>query len=148
MMAKIKMPGMLLSELLSGFALHDPVPSIQIFDIASNSVNVTADSAFIALPGIKTNGIDYAIDAVKAGAIVVIYDATDEYSLQRIPLLRKQVDTQWIGVDRLDRANGHIVSRFFGDPGKAMTIVGITGTDGKSSVTHLVTQALTRIGKS
>jgi len=148
MMAKIKMPGMLLSELLSGFALHDPVPSIQIFDIASNSVNVTADSAFVALPGIKTNGIDYAIDAVKAGAIAVIYDAADEYSLQRIPLLRKQVDTHWIGVDQLDRANGHIVSRFFGDPGQAMTIVGITGTDGKSSVTHLVTQALTRIGKS
>jgi UDP-N-acetylmuramoyl-L-alanyl-D-glutamate--2,6-diaminopimelate ligase len=148
MMAKIKMPGMLLSELLSGFALHDPVPSIQIFDIASNSVNVTANSAFIALPGIKTNGIDYAIDAVKAGAIAVIYDAADEYSLQRIPLLRKQVDTHWIGVDQLDRANGHIVSRFFGDPGQAMTIVGITGTDGKSSVTHLVTQALTRIGKS
>jgi hypothetical protein len=37
MMAKIKMPGMLLSELLSGFALHDPVPSIQIFDIAGES---------------------------------------------------------------------------------------------------------------
>jgi len=148
MMAEIKMPGILLSELLSGFALHDPVPSLQIFDIASNSANVTADSAFVALPGIKTNGIDYAIDAVKAGAIVVIYDATDEYSLQRIPLLRKQIDTHWIGVDQLDRANGHIVSRFFGDPGQAMTIVGITGTDGKSSVTHLVTQALTRIGKS
>jgi UDP-N-acetylmuramoyl-L-alanyl-D-glutamate--2,6-diaminopimelate ligase len=148
MMAEIKMPGILLSELLSGFALHDPVPSIQIFDIASNSANVTADSAFVALPGIKTNGIDYAIDAVKAGAIAVIYDATDDYSLQRIPLLRKQVDTHWIGVDHLDRANGHIVSRFFGDPGQAMTIIGVTGTDGKSSVTHLVTQALTRIGKS
>jgi UDP-N-acetylmuramoyl-L-alanyl-D-glutamate--2,6-diaminopimelate ligase len=148
MMAKIKMPGMLLSDLLSGFTLHDPVPTIQIYDIASNSANVTANSAFVALPGIKTNGIDYAIDAVKAGAVAVIYDATDEYSLQRIPLLRKQVDTHWIGVDQLDRANGHIVSRFFGEPGRAMTIVGITGTDGKSSVTHLVTQALTRIGKS
>ena len=148
MMAKIQMPGMLLSDLLSGFALHDPVPAIQISDIASNSVNVTPNSAFIALPGIRTNGIDYAIDAVKAGAVAIIYDAADEYSLQRIPLLRKQVDTHWIGVDQLDRANGHIVSRFFGDPGQAMTIVGITGTDGKSSVTHLVTQALTRIGKS
>ena len=148
MMAKSKMPGMLLSDLLSGFPLHDPVPALQISDIASNSAKVTANAAFIALPGIKTNGIDYAIDAVKAGAIAIIYDAADEYSLQRIPLLSKQIDTHWIGVDQLDRANGHIVSRFFGDPGKAMTIVGVTGTDGKSSVTHLVTQALTRIGKS
>ncbi len=147
-MANVKIPGMFLPQLLAGFALHDPVPDIKICNIASNSAQITPDSAFVALPGIKSNGIDYAIDAVKAGAVVVIYDASDEYSLSRIPLLRKQVDTCWVGVDQLERANGHIVSRFFGDPGRAMTIVGITGTDGKSSVTHLVTQALTRIGKS
>ena len=148
MMVNLKIPGMSLPELLSGFEVRDPVPAIEIFNIASNSAQVTANSAFVALPGIKSNGIDYAIDAVKAGAVVVIYDASDEYSQQRIPLLRKQVDTRWVGIDQLERANGHIVSRFFGDPGRAMTIVGITGTDGKSSVTHLVTQALTRVGKS
>ena len=148
MMAMSKMRGMLLTDLLSGFVLHDPVASIQISDIVSNSADVTPNSAFVALPGIRSNGIDYAIDAVKAGAVAVIYDASDEYSLTRIPLLRKQVDTQWVGIDQLERANGHIVSRFFGDPGRAMTIIGVTGTDGKSSVTHLVTQALIRIGKS
>jgi len=146
-MVNAKAPGISLPDLLSGFDLVDAAPSIEICNIASNSAQVTAKSAFIALPGIKSNGIDYAIDAVKAGAVVVIYDASDEYSLQRIPLLRKQVDTHWVGVEQLERANGHIVSRFFGDPGQAMTIVGVTGTDGKSSVTHLVTQALTRIGK-
>ena len=146
-MVNLLIRGMSLSELLSGFAQHEPMASIEIRNIASNSTQVTPNSAFIALPGIKSNGIDYAIDAVKAGAVAVIYDAADEYSLQRIPLLRKQVDTHWIGVDQLERAYGHIVSRFFGDPGRAMTIIGITGTDGKSSVTHLVTQALTRIDK-
>ncbi|MCP4981945.1 MAG: UDP-N-acetylmuramoyl-L-alanyl-D-glutamate--2,6-diaminopimelate ligase [Gammaproteobacteria bacterium] len=148
MMANTNMPGMLLSKLLSGFVVDGPIASIQVSDIASNSTEIRPNSAFIALPGIKSNGIDYAIDAVKAGAVVVIYDSADEYSLQRIPLLRKQVETCWIGVDQLECANGHIVSRFFGDPGRAMTIVGVTGTDGKSSVTHLVTQALSRIGKS
>ncbi len=147
-MTNLNIPGILLSELVSGFTVNDPIPSIRICDIASNSVKVKPNSAFIALPGIKSNGIDYAIDAVKAGAVTVIYDAADEYSLQRIPLLRKQVDTHWIGIEQLQRNNGHIVSRFFGDPGQAMTIIGITGTDGKSSVTHLVTQALTGIGKS
>lgn len=147
MMVNAKIPGMSLAELLSGFALRDTVPAIQISNISSNSADVTPGSAFIAQPGIKSNGIDYAIDAARAGAVAVIYDADDEYSLQRIPLLRKQVDLCWVGVEELERANGHIVSRFFGDPGRAMTIIGVTGTDGKSSVTHLVTQALTRIGK-
>jgi UDP-N-acetylmuramoyl-L-alanyl-D-glutamate--2,6-diaminopimelate ligase len=148
MMVNSQNRGMPLPELLKGFTRQDDaLPSIEIFNISSNSADVGPGCAFIALPGMKTNGIDYAIDAVKAGAVAVIYDAADEYSQQRIPLLRKQVDTQWIGIEALERVNGHIVSRFFGDPGKAMTIVGVTGTDGKSSVTHLVTQALTRIGK-
>ncbi|MGD8841475.1 MAG: Mur ligase domain-containing protein, partial [Gammaproteobacteria bacterium] len=126
-MVNAKIPGMSLTELLSGFALRDPVPAIQISNIVSNSADVTPGSAFIALPGIRSNGIDYAIDAARAGAVAVIYDADDEYSLQRIPLLRKQVDLCWVGVEELERANGHIVSRFFGDPGRAMTIIGITG---------------------
>ncbi len=147
-MANPRSPGMSLSELLAGFDTREPVPAIPISDIAGNSASVTANSAFIALPGIRSNGIDYAIDAVKAGAVAIIYDSSDAYSEQRIALLRKQVDTCWIGIDRLDQANGHIVSRFYGNPAQAMTIVGVTGTDGKTSVTHLLTQALTRIGKS
>ncbi len=143
-----KIRGMLLDKLLAGFAGNDPLPPIEIRAIASNSAEITPQSAFIALPGLQRNGIDFAIDAVKAGAVAVIYDASDEYSRQRVPLLRKQVSTQWVGIEQLQRANGHIVSRFYGDPGQAMTIIGVTGTDGKSSVTHLLTQALTRLGKS
>ena len=147
-MAIPRHPGMPLTELLAGFATDSPIPAILISDIASNSAAVTPDSAFIALPGLRANGIDYAIDAVKAGAVAVLYDAADEYSLRRIGLLRKQVKTSWIGVEQLEQANGYIVSRFFGNPAQAMTIVGVTGTDGKSSVTHLLTQALTRLGKT
>ena len=148
MMASPKIPGVLLADLLADYVSGQSLPAIEITNIASHSDQITPGSAFVALPGIKSNGIDFAIDAVKAGAVAVIYDADDDYSQQRVPLLRKQVDACWISVAQLERANGHIVSRFFGDPGRAMTIVGVTGTDGKSSVTHLVTQALTRIGKN
>ena len=113
-----------------------------------NSADVESGSLFIALKGLSTHGIDFAIDAVRAGAVAVIYDAADEYCQQRLPLLQKQVDSCWVAVEQLDQANGHIVSRFFGNPGQAMTMVGITGTDGKSSVTHLLIQALSQIGKS
>ncbi len=140
--------GILLADLLSGFSNQLPVQPIEINSVTSNSADVEAGSLFIAMAGLNNHGIDFAIDAVKAGAIAIIYDAADEYCQQRLPLLQKQGDSYWIAIDQLDRANGHIVSRFFGNPGQAMTIVGITGTDGKSSVTHLLTQALSRIGKS
>ena len=143
-----RQPGMSLVDLLAGFEVNTTVVAEMIFNIASNSRQITPGSAFMALPGISSNGIDYAIDAVKAGAVAIIYDSSDEYSQQRIALLRKQVNTLWVGVAQLPRVNGRIVSRFFGDPGAAMTIIGVTGTDGKSSVTHLITQALSKLGKS
>ncbi len=147
MMATDNMPGISLVELLAGFNTAEPVPRVDVRGIVSNSAQVAPGVAFVALPGIRSNGIDYAIDAVKAGAVAVIYDASDDYACQRVPLLRKQINAVWVGVERLEHANGFIVSRFFGDPGKAMTVVGVTGTDGKTSVTHLLTQALTRIGR-
>jgi UDP-N-acetylmuramoyl-L-alanyl-D-glutamate--2,6-diaminopimelate ligase len=138
---------MFLAELLAGFAASGPLPALEIADVSSNSREIAAGSLFIAMPGINSNGIDYAIDAVQAGAVAVLYDADDAYSRGRIPLLRKQINTHWIGISGLIEAHGFIVSRFFGDPGRAMTMIGVTGTDGKSSVTHLLVQALTRLDK-
>lgn len=148
MMSRSQNAGKPLAGLLKGYNTIEPVPDIDIVDITSNSRTARRGSLFIALRGINSQGIDFAIDAVKSGAVAVIYDSEDEYCVRRIPLLGKQVQTSWIGIKSLDRINGEIVSRFYGEPGRSMKIIGITGTDGKTSVTHLITQALTRIGKS
>ena len=148
MMTKSQIAGKQLTELLKGYTTTGPVPEIDIVNIASNSRSVVPGSLFIALAGINAQGIDFAIDAVKSGALAVLYDAQDEYCIRRIALLSKQVKTSWIGIEGLDRINGEIVSRFYGDPGRHLKIIGITGTDGKTSVTHLIAQALTQLGKS
>ncbi|MFT5225733.1 MAG: UDP-N-acetylmuramoyl-L-alanyl-D-glutamate--2,6-diaminopimelate ligase [Polaribacter sp.] len=143
-----KSAGKALTELLQGFDAAQAIPNINIFDIASSSRQVAPGSLFVALQGGTTHGIDFAIDAVKAGAVAVMYCAQDDYSEKRIALLSKQAETQWIGIDNLVQVVGEVVSRFYGEPSKAMTIIGVTGTDGKTSVTHLVTQALTRLSKN
>ena len=145
MVASPNLPGKALSELLEGITVSGNIPSVMVRSITSNSRNVDQGSLFVALEGTQTHGIDFAIDAARSGAAVILYDDGDDYCHQRIPLLRKQVDTNWLGVEDLHRLNGLIVSRFYGDPSHHMTIVGVTGTDGKTSVTHLLTQALSRL---
>ncbi len=140
--------GKSLSELLVGITVNGAVPSMVIKSITSNSREAKPGALFIALKGTQTHGIDFSIDAVRSGASIVLYDALDEYCQQRIPLLQKQVKTRWLGIEQLDRMSGDIVSRFYDEPGRAMTIIGVTGTDGKTSVTHLLSQALTHLGHS
>lgn len=140
--------GKSLGELLAGISVSEAVPSMVIKSITSNSRDAKQGTLFIALKGTQTHGIDFAIDAVKSGATVVLYDTLDEYCQQRIPLLQKQVKACWLGIEQLDRMSGVIVSRFYDEPGRALTIIGVTGTDGKTSVAHLLSQALARLGHS
>jgi len=146
-MQKAQLSGKQLGTLLEGMPVKETVPVVEILDVTSNSQAAVRGSLFIALKGTQTHGIDFAIDAAKAGAVVILYDALDEYCQQRIPLLQKQVKTRWLGVENLDRVNGVIVGRFYDEPSRDLTIIGVTGTDGKSSVTHLITQALSKLGE-
>ncbi|MCP3688476.1 MAG: UDP-N-acetylmuramoyl-L-alanyl-D-glutamate--2,6-diaminopimelate ligase, partial [Gammaproteobacteria bacterium] len=147
MVRKPQLSGKPLFTLLQGMQVEGSIPTIEILDVTSNSQVVVKGSLFIALKGIQSHGIDFAIDAAKAGAAVIVYDALDQYCQQRIPLLCKQVKTHWVGVAQLGRVNGEIVGRFYDYPRRDMSLIGVTGTDGKSSVAHLMVQALGRLGE-
>lgn len=136
-----------LVSLLKGFAVDLSLPDMQITGLTSNSLKVKKGDLFVAQAGLTRHAIDFATDAVNSGAVAVIYDADDLYCLQRIPLLEKQNSVPFIAVADLQQKAGEIASRFYANPTQNFKLIGITGTDGKTSVTHLLVQALNKLHK-
>ncbi|MDX1561998.1 MAG: UDP-N-acetylmuramoyl-L-alanyl-D-glutamate--2,6-diaminopimelate ligase [Gammaproteobacteria bacterium] len=111
---------------------------IEVTDLVSDSRQVTAGAAFIALPGERSHGLEYAARALEAGARIVIYDAADK---------RGQVPEPNLAVPGLNSRVGALGRRFYTQDASVRELIGITGTDGKTTVAFLVAQALTALGR-
>jgi UDP-N-acetylmuramoyl-L-alanyl-D-glutamate--2,6-diaminopimelate ligase len=95
---------------------------------------------FLAVPGQRHDGRRFIDQATAAGAAAVVYDNTDGSSpVGSVPML---------GVANLAAKLSAIAGRFYGEPSRRMGLVGITGTNGKTSVSQMLAQALTARGQT
>ena len=134
-----------LKILLTDFVNKLDLSEVEVTGITADSTRVKPGDLFVAQAGFTHHAIDFAAAAVKAGAIGVIYDAGDAYSVRRARLLEKSHPVDFIPVPDLAVKAGEIASRFYADPSKSLKLIGITGTDGKTSVTHLLVQAFKKL---
>ncbi|QQZ28190.1 UDP-N-acetylmuramoyl-L-alanyl-D-glutamate--2,6-diaminopimelate ligase [Thiothrix subterranea] len=125
-----------LRELLHGIA--DAVPDIQVSGLTLDNRAIQPGMAFIALRGTRQHGLSYAATAVHAGATVVLYEP--EAGLQPPPL-----SVESVPVPSLREHLGTLADRFNASPSAELFMVGVTGTDGKTSVSHFVAEALNAI---
>lgn len=123
---------MKLSELLKDTdVLTLAAPSeCEIGGVSYDSRKVKLGDAFVAISGFETDGYKYIPSAVEKGAAVVISD--------RVP----QVDIPYVLVRDCRRALALLSRNFFGDPAGEMQIIGITGTNGKTTTTYLLKHLL------
>ena len=123
---------MYLSDLVDGFgvvgAANPPVSGL-----ALDSRGVRPGDCFIALAGAREHGIRFAAAAAAAGAVAVLTEEVDVLPRVGIPVLR---------IERLRHHVGEIAARFFGHPARAMGVIAVTGTNGKTTVAHLCADAL------
>ena len=111
---------------------------IVVSGLALDSRRVRRGDAFFALRGTQGHGIEFAASAVQRGAQVVLAEAPAvEVAPLNVPLL-------WI--DGLHDQVSEIAARFYDRPAEAMRVIGITGTNGKTSCVQLLAQALTLLG--
>jgi UDP-N-acetylmuramoyl-L-alanyl-D-glutamate--2,6-diaminopimelate ligase len=142
------MSAMRLDELLAGVAT--PVRGdLRVSGLTLDSRAVRPGDAFVALAGLQHHGIEFAPAARRAGAVAVIAEATCAHGRApsgSAPRSGAAGDGS-IWIDHLRGHLGAIAARFYGDPSAALTVVGVTGTSGKTSTVQLLAQAFTRLGQ-
>jgi UDP-N-acetylmuramoyl-L-alanyl-D-glutamate--2,6-diaminopimelate ligase len=105
----------------------DPA-GVDVRAIAFNAAEVVPGALYCCLPGNRFDGHDFAPDAVAAGASALLCE-------RLLPLDVVQVR---VGQGRARAAMAQVAAAFHGHPGDSLRVVGVTGTNGKTTVTHLL----------
>lgn len=117
--------------------LHDLLPAVdllelsgdsqvEISDIAHDSRRSSRGAMFCCIPGATSDGHDHAPDAVARGAVALLVERV-------LPL-----DVAQARVAGVRTALGPLSARFHDDPARAMRVLGVTGTNGKTTTTYLL----------
>src|SRR5580658_2237762 len=149
-----------LRQLLSGIV--DAPADVSVSDLTLDSREVTPGALFLACRGQSRgngrHGVEFAAQASERGARAVVYEtpaASEPRAqeaaarlLQRIRQRAGQDEEQFVvAVPDLRAHLGLIADRFFGQPSQALHVVGVTGTNGKTTCAWLIAQALSRCGR-
>lgn len=115
-----------------------------IRSVTHDSAQVGPGSLFCALPGRQTHGARFALDACERGALAILTDQ------QGLDLLRGRSDVRcpvYVHSD-VRAAMARVAAVCYGNPAEQMTMLGVTGTNGKTTVSFLVQAALRAVGRS
>src|SRR5215470_516834 len=132
------MPAMNFSQLLGGTSASASGGDPEILGLDYDSRRVRSGWLFVAMQGESTNGNRYIDAALKNGAVAVVTDSEQEGRRSGVP---------WAVVPHGRRALAGLSSNFYGKPAEQLKIIGITGTNGKTTTSFLCESILEHCGK-
>ena len=126
----LPMPG------LAATGVSETALKIPVAGIVYDSRKVNPGSVFVALRGMKSDGRMFADQAIAAGAVAVVAEQAPE----------KAVSVPWIVVSNTRVALACLATEYHGHPSSQLTVVGITGTNGKTTTSYLLSKVFEAAG--
>ena len=141
---------MKLGELLEGVAtrngaLADASTSMEIASVAYDSRKVQPGSLFVAIRGLAADGNKFVGDALARGAAAIASEEAPPAPGPGAAALRAGIP--WVRVAEPRQALARIAANFYGRPADALALVGITGTNGKTTTSFLMDSILRAAGR-
>lgn len=110
---------------------------MEVKDVQSDSRKIGAGSLFIAIKGISADGHQFIEKATANGAVAIV--------AEELPFMLKEGIT-YVQVENSSIAAGYIAHNFYGQPSEKLKLVGVTGTNGKTTIATLLYKLFTALG--
>ena len=130
---------MLLSDILYKVNIRSVAGStgVEVSDVQLDSRKIRKGGLFVAVKGVAADGHEFIEKAVENGAAVIVYENE--------PAARKE-GVVYVQVENSAIATAFIANNFFGKPSEKIKLVGVTGTNGKTTIATLLYKLFTRLG--
>lgn len=113
---------------------------MKFYAMTADSRQVDVGSLFLAYPGDKVDGRDYIAEAINNGAAAVMYEATHfEWN--------ENWNVPHVAIDDLRHQAGVVADEFYGHPSQKLWTIGVTGTNGKTSISQWLAQAFNALNR-
>ncbi len=118
-------------------------PDLAVSAICYDSRRATPGALFVAVPGFRTDGHDHIGEAIERGAVALVVQADRRPKWQAIV---EEKGLAAVVVPDTRRALAALAAAFYDHPGRQLRMIGVTGTDGKTTVIHLISALLEAAG--
>lgn len=135
-------PGRPLADLLSGLAAVAPGEDRVIGHLTLDSREVVPGTLFAAVSGTSRHGLEFVGEVLRRGAAAIVWEPDPQYDPSVAQRACAAAGVPLLTVPALSMELSRIAGRFYGEPSRQLALIGVTGTDGKTSVSQFLAQAL------
>ncbi len=142
---------MQLDKLLRALNLDSPLSTLDISRVTGNSRNVIPGTLFVAYPGVNVDGAQFIPNAIERGAVAIVTQTpitSEPFSVfsDQSPVTRHPSPVPVFIVPNARSALAHLSAAFYNYPTRNLRVIGVTGTDGKTTTSTLIENILLAAG--